>query len=247
GPVGEVHAAVLALQRPEVGRPGRRGGPGGRRGGCGAAAGGGEPGCGQPGQGEGIAGAVTRAAPGGRVAHGEPASGQVCLRHPIMTLAIAHSMPTVKIAVPKTKTCGGMPIRVAPYTQTGNGVAAPLTKFDVTKSSMDSANAISAPARMPGMMSGKVILRKMTQEFAPRSAAASSSDRSKPVIRARTVTVTYAMLNATCASSSVTKPRATLTVTNSPSSEAPSTISGAAMLRNIVCSTSVLPRKRGGW
>src|SRR5437773_1955198 len=92
---------------------------------------------------------------------------------------------------------------------------------------MDSANAISAPARTPGMMIGRVILRKVTQGFAPRSAAASSSDRSKPVSRARTVTATYAMLNATCASSRVTKPRARLTVTNSPSSEAPSTISEA--------------------
>ena len=74
-----------------------------------------------------------------------------------MTLAMAHRMPTVKIAVPNTKTWGGMPILVAPYTHTGNGVAAPLTKFEVTKSSMDRANAISAPARMPGLMSGKVI------------------------------------------------------------------------------------------
>ncbi len=54
------------------------------------------------------------------------------------------------------------------------------------------------------------------------------------------------MLNATCASSSVMKPRARLTVTNRPSSEAPSTISGAAMFRNMVCSTSVLPRNLGG-
>jgi hypothetical protein len=42
-----------------------------------------------------------------------------------MTLAMAHRMPTVKIAVPNTKTWGGMPILVAPYTHTGNGVAAP--------------------------------------------------------------------------------------------------------------------------
>ncbi len=73
-----------------------------------------------------------------------------------------------------------MPIRVAPYTQTGNGTAAPLTKLDVTKSSIDSANAISAPARMPGLISGRVILRKVTQELAPRSAAASSNCVSNP-------------------------------------------------------------------
>ena len=83
-----------------------------------------------------------------------------------------------------------MPTRVAPYTQTGNGTTLPLTKFEVTKSSMDRANAIRAPARMPGMMSGRVIFWKVVQEFAPRSAAASSSDLSKPASRARTVTVT---------------------------------------------------------
>jgi len=66
----------------------------------------------------------------------------------------------------------------------------PLTKLEVTKSSMDRANAISAPARMPGMISGSVIFRNVVQEFAPRSAAASSSDLSKPVSRARTVIAT---------------------------------------------------------
>ena len=33
---------------------------------------------------------------------------------PMTTLARAHRMPTVNRAVPNTKTCGGMPIRVAP-------------------------------------------------------------------------------------------------------------------------------------
>ena len=37
-----------------------------------------------------------------------------------------------------------MPIRVTPYTQTRNGAAVPLTKLDVTKSSIDKANAIRA-------------------------------------------------------------------------------------------------------
>src|SRR5690242_12890236 len=105
-------------------------------------------------------------------------------------LAIAHRMPTAKIALPNTKTCGGMPILVAPYTQTGNGTEAPLTKFDVTKSSMEIAKAIRAPAMTPGLISGKVIFLNVTHAFAPRSSAASSRDRSKPASRALTVTVT---------------------------------------------------------
>lgn len=52
---------------------------------------------------------------------------------------MAQAIPIVKMAVPNTKTWGGMPMRVAPYTQTGNETALPLTKFEVTKSSMDSA------------------------------------------------------------------------------------------------------------
>src|SRR6266581_1880880 len=170
---------------------------------------------------------------------------QGCLL-PTTMLAIAHRMPTAKMALPNTKTCGGMPMRVAEYTHTGNGTAEPLTKFEVTKSSMDRANAISAPARIPGLISGRVILRKVTQALAPRSRAASSRERSNPDRRARTVTVTYAMLNITCASSSVVKPLARLIVTNRPSSEAPSTISGAAMFMNITCSTRFLPRNCGG-
>jgi len=54
------------------------------------------------------------------------------------------------------------------------------------------------------------------------------------------------MLNATWDSSSVMNPRARLMVTNSPSSEAPRTISGAAMFRNMICSTKTLPWNLGG-
>ena len=43
---------------------------------------------------------------------------------------------------------------------------------------------------MPGKMSGKVTLRKVVRSFAYRSIAASSSDRLKPTMRARTVTTT---------------------------------------------------------
>jgi hypothetical protein len=35
-------------------------------------------------------------------------------RRPVTTLRTAQPMPTAKMAVPNTKTCGGMPILVAP-------------------------------------------------------------------------------------------------------------------------------------
>src|SRR5919109_28150 len=159
-------------------------------------------------------------------------------------LEMASTRPTTKMNVPNTNTCGGIPIRDAPYTHSGNVGFAPATKFDVTKSSMESANAISAPARIPGKMMGSVTRRNVVHAFAPRSLAASSSERSKPDRRARTVIATYAMLNMTWASTRVTNPRARLTVTNSPSRDTPSTISGAAMFMNITCSNATLPRNR---
>ena len=84
-------------------------------------------------------------------------------------LTTANPIPTMNIAVPKTKTCGGIPTRVAPYTHTGNGGFDPLTKFEVTKSSMDSAKDMRAPASTPGMMSGKVINRNVVSGRAPKS------------------------------------------------------------------------------
>ena len=52
------------------------------------------------------------------------------------------------------------------------------------------------------------------------------------------------MLNMTCANSSVRNPLEMFSVTNKPRSEAPNTISGAAMLRNMTCSNATFPRKR---
>src|SRR5258708_703615 len=77
-------------------------------------------------------------------------------------LAIAHSSPTAKMALPNTKTWGGMPTRVAAYTHTGNGTDEPLTELEGTKSSVDKANAIKAPASTPGTMLDSVILGKVT-------------------------------------------------------------------------------------
>ena len=76
----------------------------------------------------------------------------------------------------------------------------------VTKSSIDSANASSAPAITPGMIIGRVTSRNVSHGPAPRSWAASSSDRSRVSIRARTVIATKDMQNTTCARRMVTSP-----------------------------------------
>ena len=82
---------------------------------------------------------------------------------------------------------------------------------------------------MPGNISGKVTFRKVVHSSAPRSMAASSSDRLKPVMRARIVTTTKLMQNAMWAMMIVLIPRATPTDTHSASSEAPMITSGVAM------------------
>ncbi len=63
-------------------------------------------------------------------------------------------------------------------------------KFVITKSSIERLKASSAAAMMPGRISGKVTFQNVTISVAPRSIAASSRRRSKPEIRARTVTTT---------------------------------------------------------
>ena len=78
-------------------------------------------------------------------------------------------------------------------------------------------------------MSGKVTLRKVVHESAPRSMAASSRDRLKPEMRARIVTTTKLMQNMTWAIRIVGMPRATSTETHSASSEAPMITSGVAI------------------
>ena len=72
----------------------------------------------------------------------------------------------------------------------GNVCVLPAVKFVMTKSSIERLNARSAAATMPGRMSGKVTFQKVVHSVAPRSIAASSRWRGKPVSRARTVTTT---------------------------------------------------------
>ena len=149
---------------------------------------------------------------------------------------------TRKIIEPITLTCGGTPTRAAPQTKSGNVIVGPALKCVITKSSMESANASSAPAAMPGAISGSVTRRNVANGFAPRSIAASSRWRSKPTRRAFTVTTTNEMQNITCAMKIVQKPVATPRLRNSASSDAPSTISGVDIGRKM--SRFVAPRPR---
>ena len=62
-----------------------------------------------------------------------------------------------------------------PKMYTGNVVApGPATKNDVMKSSIEIANANSAPAKIAGASNGKVIRRRICRSFAPKSDAASN-------------------------------------------------------------------------
>src|SRR5207244_13196164 len=106
------------------------------------------------------------------------------------TLPSMAATAMTKMAVPITFTCGGAPTCAAPQTNNGNVTFEPATKFVITKSSMERANESRSPARMAGAISGRVTFAKVTNSLAPRSIAASSRWRSKPISRAFTVTTT---------------------------------------------------------
>src|SRR6266404_3919201 len=91
---------------------------------------------------------------------------------------------------PMTLTWAGSAFFWMPHTQIGKVFVVPDTKFVMTKSSIDNEKASNAAARMPGKISGKVTFQNVVHSFAPRSIAASSRRRSKPEMRARTVTTT---------------------------------------------------------
>ncbi len=93
-----------------------------------------------------------------------------------------------KNALAMTLTWGGTETRAAPQTKSGNVCVPPELKYVTTKSSTESAKPRSAALRIAGARSGSVILRKVTNSFAPRSIAASSRCRSNPTSRAFTVT-----------------------------------------------------------
>ena len=94
------------------------------------------------------------------------------------------------------------------------------------------------------MISGSVTFWNVVHSFAPRSIAASSRWRSKPISRALTVTTAKLMQNITCAIRIVQKPNGTnVKCRKSVSSEAPSTISGVESGRKIRMFVAARARK----
>src|SRR5919106_5234419 len=177
----------------------------------------------------------------GREARGGEAHTAPFLVRWLWKRMLASIKPTAatKMTIPITFTWGGAPMRAAPQTNMGNVTVVPALKLVMMKSSIERAKARNAAARMPGAMSGSVTRTNVVHGFAPRSMAASSRWRSKPTTRARTVTTTKLMLNMTCATKIVQKPRATPRLRNSVRSDAPRTISGV-IVAMALASTAIL-------
>ena len=83
----------------------------------------------------------------------------------------------------------------------------PDTKLEITRSSSDSVNASSQPEASAGAMIGSVTRKNTLTRFAPRSIAASSSERSSSPRREEMTTVTKATQKVTCAIQIVITPR----------------------------------------
>ena len=102
----------------------------------------------------------------------------------------------------------------------------PVLKLAMTRSSSDSVKARRNPARTDGAMSGSVTLKNVRSGGAPRSIAASSSERSSVINRACTTTVTKHIVNVVCASMTVMNPRSSPIATKNSSSDRPVMTSG---------------------
>ena len=105
-------------------------------------------------------------------------------------------------------------------------VPAPFTNDVMTTSSMESVNARSPPATMPGSSIGSCTWKNAYHGPAPRSYAASVILSSKSARRASTVIVTYDTQNVTCATRIVQNPHSIPHATKSMSSEMPMRMSG---------------------
>jgi hypothetical protein len=109
----------------------------------------------------------------------------------------------------------------------------PATNCEITTSSHDRVKDNSQPDTSAGEISGSVIRRNTCAGRAPRSSAASSSDSSKPISRACTITATYAIEKLMCAMVMVAIPRrpgqpiSCSIETNNSSSDRPVMISGS--------------------
>ena len=65
----------------------------------------------------------------------------------------------------------------------------PARKSAMTTSSSVSAKLSSAPVKMPGAIDGSVMRKNVSTPLAPRSMLASSTERSSPRKRVRTVRI----------------------------------------------------------
>ena len=85
----------------------------------------------------------------------------------------------------------------------GSVSCGPTVKNVTTNSSIDSVTLMSAPARMDGQMSGRMMCRTVRRLSAPRSAAAHSRLRSKPCRLAATMRMTKGTVNTRCPATTV--------------------------------------------
>ncbi len=109
----------------------------------------------------------------------------------------------------------------------------PELKLVMMKSSKDNENASNAAPAIPGITSGNVTRRKVSNSFAYRSIAACSSLGSRDAMRAFTVTTTKDTQNMMWAITVVKNPGLILKDKNIASSDAPKTISGVAIGKKI--------------
>ena len=83
-------------------------------------------------------------------------------------------MVSSRISVPMALTAGVSPVRIMPQTRVGSVLPLPMVKTVMTKSSIDSAMAMSAAPMTIGRMIGSVTVRKAVKGLAPRSRALST-------------------------------------------------------------------------
>ena len=147
------------------------------------------------------------------------------------------------MADPITLAWAGTPRADETQTNLGKVLTVPELKLVMMKSSKESENARRAAAAIPGATKGRVTRRKVCHSVAYKSRAASSSLGSKDAILALTVTTTNEIQNITWAITVVQKPGLIPKFKNIASKDAPRTISGVAIGRNINKLVVLLPRK----
>lgn len=109
----------------------------------------------------------------------------------------------------------------------GNVVAfGPATKKVMTKSSIESVNAMKKAAIIPGMAIGTITFLRTMDFVAPKSYAASIMVLSKSCKRVKIIIIVYGIENVTCATYTVKRLSWSLIVTKNISNETPMMMSG---------------------